>query len=120
MERWPSSKGNFADDQANIDSSRYIVRGSYGSMGVAGLANRAASASRLIRRDPSRPWPLSWWRKELQQALQLQALQLLSRRRQVLLPQPLLGSPLLLSSLQLAGSRLHRRRSGLVLPVASD
>src|SRR5262249_13459644 len=66
-----------------IDSSRYIVRGSYGSMGVAGLANRAASASRLIRRDPSRPWPLSWWRKELQQALQLQALQLSSRRRQV-------------------------------------
>src|SRR5262245_6256812 len=84
------------------------------------LANRAASASRLIRRDPSRPWPLSWWRKELQQALQPQALQLSSRRRQVLLPQPLLGSPLLLSSLQLAGSRLHRRRSGLVLPVASD
>ena len=62
-------QGKFADDQANFDGGRIIARGGYGSMGVAGLANRAASASELIRRDPSRA--LSWWRQELQQALQL-------------------------------------------------
>ena len=48
------SKREFVDDQANFDGSRIIARGGYGSMGVAGLANRAASASELIRRDPSR------------------------------------------------------------------
>jgi hypothetical protein len=57
-------QGKFADDQANFDGRRIVARGSYGRMGLAGLANRAASACGFIQRDPSRA--LSWRRQALQ------------------------------------------------------
>ena len=51
-------QGEITDDQANFDGTRIIARGRHGGVGLAGRANRSASATRLNRCDPSRA--LSW------------------------------------------------------------